>query len=66
MKKKTVYLAVTADELELPICFAFDTEGELADWFGKPQQKIDVFIKTGKKDDKENCKYIKVEISTQK
>lgn len=66
MKKVVVYLAVTADELELPVCFGFKNLREISEWFGIPKSTVELLIKTGAKSRRGNCKFIQVTIYVNK
>lgn len=66
MKKVVVYLAVTADELELPVCFGFKSQKEISKWFGIPERTVSLLIKTGIKSKRCNCKFIQVTIYVNK
>ncbi len=64
--KEVVYLAVSADELELPVKIALNLD-ELAKWADKKHvEQLIESINTHSVDTKNRCKYFKVEISITK
>ena len=60
-KKEVIYIAVSADRLELTLC-AFDTVKELAYWADKPIETIKKAIKRHNKDCENDCYYMKIVI----
>ncbi len=60
-KNRVLYMAVTADELELPLC-VFDSIQELANWAEKPYRKIYKAIQEHLLDIDNNCFYIKTKV----
>lgn len=57
-----IYMAVTADRYELPIA-VFDSIQGLSQWRGKSKCVLHRAIQKKQKDQKLNCRYIKVEVS---
>lgn len=63
MKKiEVIYLAISADKFELPLC-VFDTLSELASWADLDKQKLIRLIKTREVDKRNHCRYLKLKIS---
>jgi len=62
IKREVLYLAVTDDEFELPMCVC-DTLVELSKWAGKDRTTIRRALHLGVSDNRNRCKYIKVEIT---
>lgn len=60
-KQEVLYLAVTADELELPLVVC-DSVRELAKWAGCPTFKIYYKINNKIVDNRWKCRYLKVDL----
>ena len=61
MKKIKVYLAITADKFELPLCI-FDSRKDLAKWANRDTESLSRSIRNNTIDRKIKCRYIKIEI----